>query len=123
MAAPHRGTAKTAANRTKAVQAIRHEDTRVNNPTADAIDLVTEEVEQSKTLLYPRDPSLDPQLVWKGKDEQDSQDLEIPAPPIFRQERIEPRYLVKQLMDETKKQRENAGGEGAEEELSLFGTD
>ncbi|MFJ6925946.1 site-specific DNA-methyltransferase [Streptomyces nigra] len=123
MAAPRRGSAKTAANRTKAVQAIRHEDTRVNNPTADAIDLVTEEVEQSKTLLYPRDPSLDPQLVWKGKDEQDREDLEIPAPPIFRQERIEPRYLVKQLMDETKRQRENGEGDSAEEELSLFGAE
>src|SRR5690606_14124858 len=78
MAAPRRSSA----NRTKAVQAIRHEDKRVNNPTADAFDLVTEEVEQTKTLLYPRDPSLDPQLVWKGKDEQDRQDLEVPAPPI-----------------------------------------
>ncbi|WP_307180907.1 site-specific DNA-methyltransferase [Streptomyces canus] len=87
------------------------------------MDLVTEEVEQSKTLLYPRDPSLDPQLVWKGKDEQDRQDLEVPAPPIFRQERIEPRYLVKQLMNETKRRLENEGSEDAEEELSLFGTD
>ncbi|MFD5050633.1 site-specific DNA-methyltransferase [Streptomyces tendae] len=123
MAAPRRGNAKTAANRTKAVQAIKHEDKRVNNPTADAIDLVTEEVEQSKTLLYPRDPSLDPQLVWKGKDEQDRQDLEVPAPPIFRQELIEPRYLVKQLMDETKRRRGNGKDDNSEEELSLFGTD
>ncbi|MFJ8198285.1 site-specific DNA-methyltransferase [Streptomyces sp. NPDC096152] len=123
MAAPRRGNAKTAANRTKAVQAIRHEDTRVNNPTADAIDLVTEEVEQSKTLLYPRDPSLDPQLVWKGKDEQNPQDLEVPAPPIFRQELIEPRYLVKQLENETKRRHEHGANEGAEEELSLFGTE
>jgi len=29
-------------------------------------------------MLYPRDPSLDPQLVWRGKDEQDSADLEVP---------------------------------------------
>ncbi|MFD8234559.1 site-specific DNA-methyltransferase [Streptomyces sp. NPDC059696] len=123
MAAPRRSSAKTAANRTKAVQAIRHEDKRVNNPTADAFDLVTEEVEQTKTLLYPRDPSLDPQLVWKGKDEQDRQDLEVPAPPIFRQELIEPRYLVKQLMDETKRRRKDGENDGAEEELSLFGTD
>ncbi|MFI5871308.1 site-specific DNA-methyltransferase [Streptomyces sp. NPDC051445] len=123
MAAPRRGSTRTAANSTKAVQAIRHEDTRVNIPTADAIDLVTEEVEQSRTLVYPRDSSLDPQLVWKGKDEQDRQNLEVPAPPIFRQERIEPRYLVKQLMDETKRRLENGEGESAREELSLFGTD
>ena len=34
-----------------------------------------------KTMLYPRDPSLDPQLVWKGKDEQDRQDLAVPVVP------------------------------------------
>jgi adenine-specific DNA-methyltransferase len=123
MAAPRRGSAKTAANRTKAVQAIRHEDTRVNIPTADAIDLVTEAVEAAMTWRGKRDFAKDPQLVWKGKDEQDRQDLEVPAPPIFRQERIEPRYLVKQLMNETKKRRENGGSEGTEEELSLFGTE
>lgn len=123
MATPRRGSAKTAANSTKPVQAIRHGETRVNNPTADAIDLVTEEVEQPKTLLYPRDTSLDPQLVWKGKDEQDRQDLEVPAPPIFRQELMEPRYLVKQLMDETKRRRANGEGVGAGEALSLFGAD
>lgn len=122
MAAPRRGTAKNATNRTKAVQAIRHEDKRVNIPTVDASEFVTEEVEQPKTAVYERDPSLDPQLVWNGKDEQDRQDLEVPAPPIFRQELIEPRYLVKQLDDETKR-RKTGGNENAEGELSLFDTD
>jgi adenine-specific DNA-methyltransferase len=70
-----------------------------------------------------RDFAKDPQLVWKGKDEQDHEDLEVPAPPIFRQERIEPRYLVKQLMDETKRRGESEGGESGGEELSLFGTE
>ncbi|SFY53675.1 Modification methylase DpnIIB [Streptomyces sp. F-1] len=123
MAAPRKRSAKTAANSTKAVQAIKHEETRVNNPTADAFDLVTEAVEAAMTWRGKRDFAKDPQLVWKGKDEQDREDLEVPAPPIFRQERIEPRYLVKQLMDETKRRRESEGGESAGEELSLFGTE
>ncbi|MFE1849068.1 site-specific DNA-methyltransferase [Streptomyces sp. NPDC059489] len=123
MAAPRRGNATTAANRTKAVQAIKHEETRVNNPTADAIDLVTDAVEAAMTWRGKRDFAKDPQLVWKGKDEQDRQDLEVPAPPIFRQELIEPRYLVKQLMDETKRRWKNSDGEGAGDELSLFGAD
>ncbi|GHE63300.1 site-specific DNA-methyltransferase [Streptomyces griseoaurantiacus] len=123
MAAPRKRSAKTAANSTKAVQAIKHEETRVNNPTADAFDLVTEAVEAAMTWRGKRDFAKDPQLVWKGKDEQDREDLEVPAPPIFRQERIEPRYLVKQLMDETKRRRESEGGESAGEELSLFGAD
>ncbi|WP_439454471.1 site-specific DNA-methyltransferase [Streptomyces antibioticus] len=123
MAAPRKRSAKTVANSTKAVQAIKHEETRVNNPTADAFDLVTEAVEAAMAWRGKRDFAKDPQLVWKGKDEQDREDLEVPAPPIFRQERIEPRYLVKQLMDETKRLRESEGGESAGEELSLFGTE
>jgi hypothetical protein len=36
-------------------------------------------------MLYPRDPSLDPQLVWRGKDEQDRQDLSVPVLPVYIQ--------------------------------------
>src|SRR5215218_3273963 len=49
------------------------------------------------SLRYPRDPSLDPQLVWKGKDEQDAADLVVDAPPVFVQEQIDPRALVEDL--------------------------
>jgi len=38
-------------------------------------------------MFYPRDPSLDPQLVWKGKDEQDQADLAV---PIYIQEKVHP---------------------------------
>ena len=46
--------------------------------------MVAEQEAKPKAVLYPRDPSLDPQLVWKGKDEQDRQPLEVPAVPIYR---------------------------------------
>ncbi len=49
------------------------------------------------TMLYPRDPSLDPQLVWKGKDEQDRQDLAVPAVPIYIQEKIHPQAIIEDL--------------------------
>ena len=45
-------------------------------------------------MLYPRDPSLDPQLVWKGKDEQDRQDLDVPVVPIYIQEKIHPQAII-----------------------------
>ncbi len=83
--------------------------------TADAQDFMPPEAEQVKTLLYPRDPSLDPQLVWKGKDEQDAEDLEVAAPPIFIQEKIDPRVLVENLRQTSK------AGE-TEPELTLFET-
>jgi adenine-specific DNA-methyltransferase len=95
------------------VEAIRHKDTRVNIPTHELRDFVKDDEVAPKTLLYPRDPSLDPQLVWKGKDEQDRQDLEVPVVPIYIQEKIHPQALVENLRDTAKK------GE-AEPELSLF---
>ena len=44
-------------------------------------------------VRYPRDQILDPQLVWKGKDELDAEDLVTDAPPIYIQEKIDPRVL------------------------------
>ena len=95
------------------VDAITHPDKRTNLPTADAHDLVSPAVEEIPTVRYPRDPSLDPQLVWRGKDEQDSSDLEVAAPPIFIQEKVVPRVLIENLRDTADSTKE-------EPELSLF---
>ncbi|WP_338481311.1 site-specific DNA-methyltransferase [Rhodococcus sp. DN22] len=84
------------------VERIKHEDKRTNLPTADAHEFVTPEIEAPRTVLYPRDTSLDPQLVWKGKDSQDSQNLEVDAPPIFIQEKIDPRVLIENLRKTSK---------------------
>src|SRR6266542_3098308 len=81
------------------VEAVTHDDKRLNIPTADAYEFVDEDAAKVETLRYPRDPSLDPQLVWKGKDEQDATDLVVDAPPIFIQEKIDPRVLIENLRD------------------------
>lgn len=83
------------------VDAIRHNDTRKNIPTSELRDFMAEEETKPRTMLYPRDPSLDPQLVWQGKDEQDSQDLAVPVVPIYIQEKIHPRALIDALPRET----------------------
>lgn len=70
------------------VDSVAHKDKRANIPTEELRDFIAAEEKAPKTVLYPRDPSLDPQLVWKGKDEQDSQDLAVPAVPIYIQESI-----------------------------------
>ena len=82
------------------VDAIRHEDKRVNIPTADSEELLEEDAARPARLRYPRDPSLDPQLVWKGKDEQDGEALVVDAPPIYIQEKIDPRALIENLRRE-----------------------
>ena len=79
------------------VEAIRHEDKRVNIPTADSEELLEEDAARPARLRYPRDTSLDPQLVWTGKDEQDGDDLVVDAPPIYIQEKIEPQVIIENL--------------------------
>jgi adenine-specific DNA-methyltransferase len=79
------------------VESLRHKDTRKNIPTEELRDFVRDDEHAPKTMLYPRDPSLDPQLVWKGKDEQDRKDLTVPVVPIYIQEKIHPRAIVDAL--------------------------
>ena len=45
-----------------------------------------------------RNRDLDPQLVWRGKDEQDDRDLVVAAPPLFTQEKVHPKALVDDLI-------------------------
>ncbi len=71
-----------------------HADTRPNIPTEELRDFIAEDEKKPKTVLYRRDPSLDPQLVWKGKDEQDATDLAVPAVPVYIQEHIKPQAIV-----------------------------
>jgi adenine-specific DNA-methyltransferase len=79
------------------VESIRHQDKRANIPTEKLRDFVAEDENTPKAMLYPRDPSLDPQLVWKGKDEQDRADLAVPVVPIYIQEKIHPQALINAL--------------------------
>ncbi|MEK7277718.1 MAG: hypothetical protein AAB427_10245, partial [Chloroflexota bacterium] len=95
---------KTSLSRSKAtpkpptpLTAVKHKDKRVNIPTEELRDFVADDEKQPKTVLYPRDPSLDPQLVWKGKEEQDSQDLAVPAVPVYIQEKIHPQAIIENV--------------------------
>jgi len=77
--------------RTAPVRALDHAGaTRTNIPTAELESFARPEEKRPATVRYPRDPTLDPQLVWKGKDEQDGHDLDVPAVPIYIGETIDP---------------------------------
>ena len=86
---------KSAAKTSIPVEAIKHGDTRKNIPTEQLRDFMPEQPVAPK--LYPRDASLDPQLVWKGKDEQDAKPLEVPVVPIYIQEKIHPQAIIEDL--------------------------
>jgi hypothetical protein len=55
-----------------------------------------------------RDLELDPQLVWRGKDEQDWSDLITIAPPIYIQEKIHPKAIIEDLRRQARKKRRAA---------------
>jgi adenine-specific DNA-methyltransferase len=95
------------------IDSVKHQDKRANIPTEELRDFMADDEKKPQKILYPRDPSLDPQLVWQGKDEQDSQDLEVPAVPIYIQEKIHPHAIIEDFKKQVKK-------EQPAEQLSLF---
>ena len=93
---------KSSKTNSKQINSIKYPDKRTNIPTDELKDFMSDDDRQPKKILYPRDPSLDPQLVWKGKDEQDSQDLEVPAVPIYIQEKIHPQAIIEDFRRQVK---------------------
>jgi len=60
----------------KSVETLKHgEAKRKNIPSAELQAVLEEHQKKPQRLRYPRNPDLDPQLVWRGKDEQDGRDL------------------------------------------------
>jgi adenine-specific DNA-methyltransferase len=80
------------------IEHYRHSSaTRANIPTAETSSLLAKEEAQAAEMKYPRNPDLDPQLVWRGKDEADAADLAVPTVPIYIQEKIMPEALIRDL--------------------------
>ncbi len=95
---------KKKTNKSKPIDSLKHKDKRANIPTEELRDFVKEDENRPETVLYPRDPSLDPQLVWRGKDEQDRQDLAVASVPIYIQEKIHPQSIIEDVRRTEKKE-------------------
>jgi adenine-specific DNA-methyltransferase len=102
---------KSQKKRTRIETTVHDEAHRSNIPTTELGSFLSDQEKEPRAILYPRDPSLDPQLVWKGKDEQDRHPLEVPAVPIYIQEKIHPKALIQALRAEKS---------GAETQLNLW---
>jgi len=90
--------ARAAKNRTKDVESLKHREARRKHiPTTELESLVSDEERAPKVLRYKRNTDLDPQLVWRGKDEQDGEDLTVDAVPIYIQEKIQPEQIISDL--------------------------
>ncbi|SFP68869.1 adenine-specific DNA-methyltransferase [Geopseudomonas sagittaria] len=93
----------------KTVETLKHDDAkRKNIPSAEQQSFVQEPA-KPKQIRYPRNTDLDPQLVWRGKDEQDWSDLVVNAPPLYIQEKVHPKALIDELLRETREREHNAG--------------
>ena len=100
--------AKRKSKKSVKIDTVKHKDKRKNIPTEELRGFVREEEVKPKEvkypgLLYARDPSLDPQLVWKGKDEQDQEELTVPAVPVYIQEKIHPQAIIEDVRAQAKK--------------------
>jgi adenine-specific DNA-methyltransferase len=84
------------------VESYKHKEAkRKNIPTAENQKLVADEDKVIKKLRWKRNPGLDPQLVWRGKDFE-ADPLEVDAPPIYIQEKIQPRAIIEDLRRQSK---------------------
>src|ERR1041384_1783227 len=92
----------------KTVEAIKHaEATRKNIPTAEYQSVLQKAEQTPIRLAYERrNRDLDPQLVWRGKDEQDWSDLVVNAPPLYIQEKVHPKVLIDDLLHRTQERKE-----------------
>jgi adenine-specific DNA-methyltransferase len=94
----------------KSIEAFKHEDAkRKNIPSVEQQPFVQQEQQSLKKVRYPRNTDLDPQLIWRGKDEQDWSDLVVNAPPLYIQEKVHPKALIDELLRESRESEHEAG--------------
>ncbi len=112
-AGPRKTTAQTAP--AAELETLRHpaDVTRRNIPTAETSSLMADVEATAPPMLYPRNPDLDPQLVWRGKDAQDAAPLSVPTVPIYIQEKVLPEALIRDLQRQSR--------QGVVPQADLFG--
>jgi adenine-specific DNA-methyltransferase len=87
----------------KTIETLTHEEaSRKNIPTAEYQSVMQKDEQSPIRVAYERrNRDLDPQLVWRGKDEQDGSDLVVHAPPLYIQEKVHPKVLIDDLLRRT----------------------
>jgi len=87
------------------VETLKHDDaTRKNIPTAEYQSVMAKDEQKPVRVEYERrNRDLDPQLVWRGKDEQDWSNLIVQAPPLYIQEKVHPKVLIDDLKRQSEK--------------------
>ena len=94
----------------KYIDTIKHtDDKRSNIPTAEHQSVLDKQQQAPREVRYPRNTDLDPQLVWRGKDEKDWSDLVVQAPPVYIQEKVHPKALIDDLLRTSRQTEQDSG--------------
>ncbi|CAJ0820247.1 site-specific DNA-methyltransferase [Ralstonia flaminis] len=101
---------KLATQASKVIADLVHSEAkRKNIPTVEHQSVMLQHEQAPVKVRYPRggktldeekaqrNRDLDPQLVWRGKDQQDWSDLVVNAPPLYIQEKVKPKVLIDDL--------------------------
>jgi adenine-specific DNA-methyltransferase len=79
------------------VDPITHTEPRVNIPTPELAPMMNAaDTAPIKVAYARRNPDLDPQLIWRGKDIAQAE-ITVDAPPIYLQEQIHPKAIIEDL--------------------------
>ena len=100
---------RTRTRTSKSVETITHGDAKRRNlPNAEHQRLMRDDERHPLRVAYKRrNPDLDPQLVWRGKEGLGSSELVANAPPIYIQERIHPKVLIDDLVKQSTARKES----------------
>ena len=106
----------------KQIESFVHEDaSRRNIPPAEFQTMVRNQEKTPIQVSYERrNPDLDPQLIWRGKDLLDESPLVVNAPPLYIQEKIHPKVLIDNLRRRSKEG--SSSQSGFAEQMGLFDT-
>jgi adenine-specific DNA-methyltransferase len=107
----------------KTITTLTHtKASRKNIPTAEFQSVMRTDEQRATRVAYERrNRDLDPQLIWRGKypdsdQGEDDPDLTVPAPPLYIQEKVQPKVLI----DDLKRQTERTQPARPNEQTDLF---
>ncbi|MEI4197317.1 site-specific DNA-methyltransferase [Roseovarius sp. E0-M6] len=93
------------------IEPITHPDDRVNIPTPELAPMMDPADAAPIRAAYDRrNPDLDPQLVWRGKD-MDATHVTADAPPIYLQEQVHPKAIIEDLRRGGQRNGEGSGAD------------
>jgi len=106
----------------KTVETIIHDgESRKNIPSAELQPLLKDQDRSPIRVAYERrNRDLDPQLVWRGKDEQDWSDLIVHAAPLYIQEHVHPKALIDDLQKQAQAKAKQKPGQRQLDMFSFF---